>query len=354
MRESALGAVGLIDQLFIPRLRVYNHTLAQCPGRPPPVLPSSSSLLSINSGSISTCSGSPVSCGMFTTPGPTSIVDSASSQPTAASKMQPPAEPRPVQNQLLVRLYIPGSASQPRLSSSLQGDENVLVLTKARFFRTLRILLDYAQHPERRTWEFFSYRPWDYILGTYCLTFDLHEWAVSCGPQHPCLCLRPLPRPHDAVQQARLEYAQPDFTLMANSFGKEGELLFLGEAKAMGKVEPDTVNAYNLASAAFLVAEPQRKRQARLAFERHPESDLINILMMCGSFWSVWSYKRSTFRFDLPPPASDLGRGETDDQIPPSSDARNHPSPDRSPPYKIRRTNKTCMPSTFSICRSPL
>ncbi|KAM5543923.1 hypothetical protein V8D89_002540, partial [Ganoderma adspersum] len=98
------------------------------------------------------------------------------------------------------------SASELRSSFSLQNDENVLVLTKARFFRTLRLLLDYAQHPERRTWEFFSYRPWDYILGTYCLTFDLDEWAISCRPQHPCLCLRPLPGPHDAVQQARLEH----------------------------------------------------------------------------------------------------------------------------------------------------
>ncbi|KAM5534940.1 hypothetical protein V8D89_011400 [Ganoderma adspersum] len=228
-------------------------------------------------------------------------------------------------------------------SQFLKNDENVLVLTKAKFFQTLRILLDYVQHPERRTWEFFSYRPWDYILGTYCLTFDLHDFAISCGPQHPCFCVRPLPSPANGVKQARLEYAQPDFTLMSHAFGTEGELLFLGEAKPMGPVEPDTVDAYRLATATFLQAEPQRLRQAKLAFERHSESNTINILMMSGSFWSVWPYERDR----LHPPSSESGEGETDSQsLPPSptgSDEHNVNalSPDRSPPHKIRRTDST-------------
>ncbi|KAM5543915.1 hypothetical protein V8D89_002532 [Ganoderma adspersum] len=213
-------------------------------------------------------------------------------------------------------------------SQFLKDDENVLVLTKARFFRTLRILLDYAQHPERRTWEFFSYRPWDYILNTFCLTFDLDNVA----------------------KLARLEYAQPDFALMSNGLSKEGQLLFLGEAKPLGSVEPDTIEAHDNASHAFLNAEFQRQRQARLAFERHSESDVIKILMICGSFWSVWTYERSDFSSDLPPSASDSHGGEipSDSQNPPSPtglDEHDTPSPDRSPPHKLARTDEMSTPS---------
>ncbi|PIL27037.1 hypothetical protein GSI_10176 [Ganoderma sinense ZZ0214-1] len=120
---------------------------------------------------------------------------------------------------------------------------------------------------------------------------------------------------------------------MSNTFGREGELLFLGEAKPMGPVEPDTINARNYASAAFLEVETQRERQARLAFERHSEANLINILMICGSFWAVWPYERSAFELDLPPRATSTA--------PTASDNHSSSSPDRSPPHKVPRTDKT-------------
>ena len=200
----------------------------------------------------------------------------------------------------------------------------MVVIKRSTFFASLDLMFKYAHDPKRCSWEFYSYRPWQYILSTWCATFDVKGSAFSCGAQHPFLYRVP---PANKV----IEYCLPDYALIftiPSLTDRANQLVLVGEVKPIGISHPDTVEGQQIASGIFVRTMQQRDNQARLGFRDHPDQDTIKILMMCGPWFSIYTYHRSTFL----PESTSNGDGEPPDDA--MLDARPR---DRSPPNKARR-----------------
>ncbi|KAI1787558.1 hypothetical protein LXA43DRAFT_1028749 [Ganoderma leucocontextum] len=169
----------------------------------------------------------------------------------------------------------------------LLNDKDVVVLTKATFFRTVVLLFQFAEAPGRRTWEFFHYRGLEYILGTWCATFNIEGFAVSCGAQHPFIYRF----------KRGMHYALPDYVLLSHSQGANGEqedqLVLVIEIKALGEVDPDTQAGRETAESIFQRTWKQRENQARLAFRSHPSQQDVHIVMASGPWFALYIYERS-------------------------------------------------------------
>lgn len=174
----------------------------------------------------------------------------------------------------------------------LLSDKDVVVLTKATFFRTVNLLFHYAEAPERRTWEFFHYRGWEYILGTWCATFNIEDFAVSCGAQHPFI--------HRLLRG--MHYALPDYVLLSHSRDADGEqedhVVLVVEIKPLGLVDPDTQAGRETAERIFQKTWQQRENQARLAFRSHPSQKTVHIIMASGPWFGSYTFMRSQLLHD--------------------------------------------------------
>lgn len=169
------------------------------------------------------------------------------------------------------------------------------MLTKATFFRTVNLLFHFAESPERRTWEFFHYRGYGYILGTWCATFSIEGFAISCGAQHPLIYRL----------KRGLHYVLPDYVLLSHRRDPNGEqedrLVLVVEIKSLGKVDPDTQAGRETAEHIFQKTWPQRVNQARLAFRSHPSQDAVNIVMASGPWFALYVFDRSQLMRDEAP-----------------------------------------------------
>ena len=163
----------------------------------------------------------------------------------------------------------------------------MIVLTKATFFQNVNLLFRYAEAPGRRTWEFFHYRGYEYILGTWCATFHVEGFAVSCGAQHPLI-----------YRFGRgMHYALPDYVLLSHRQDADGEqedqIVLVIEIKALGVVSPDTEAGRDTAENIFQDTWQQRANQAKLAFRSHPSQKLVHIVMASGPWFAPYRFQRS-------------------------------------------------------------
>lgn len=190
-------------------------------------------------------------------------------------------------------------------------------MTKVAFFTTVKLLFHYAEDPERRTWEFFHYRGWEYILGTWCATFAIEGFAVSCGAQHPFI--------HRLLRG--MHYALPDYVLLSHNRNANGEqedgLLLVVEIKALGRVDPDTQAGRETAENIFQKTWQQRENQARLAFRNHPSQETVQLVMASGPWFAPYMFQRSELLPDSTLDSNDVAS-----------------PPDYSPPSKLRRSRR--------------
>ncbi|KAI1787564.1 hypothetical protein LXA43DRAFT_1064286 [Ganoderma leucocontextum] len=168
----------------------------------------------------------------------------------------------------------------------LLADKDIVVVKKATFFRTVNRLFVFARAPGRHTWEFFSYRAWQYIFGT------------CCGAQHPFIFRWVI------GDKTTLRYALPDYVLLDHATDPDGEqedrLVLIVEIKALRIVNPDTQVGRTTAEDIFHKTWKQRLSQAKLAFQCHPTQQEVHIVMIAGPWFALYVYGRSQLMGDAP------------------------------------------------------